>query len=501
MRSLASTQISPRAQTAVVVGAVDGLENLDLRGYRSVLWFTRDSASSVARFNLGPGETLIEPVNTLDATRTHASIDNLIRRDALHLPSLFVTDEVLEPDAEPFAPVIDALLAQFESHQRARTTRQEDGFLWQSHLLENFSAYARRRVPDTWAGALQGLPAYICGAGPSLDASLPSLKIFAKEGVIFAADSALKALAHVGVTADFAVTVDARKLPEKCLAPGHASAGRVILAGISPSSWQYSVAERKLHFLSGRQLSEDGLHRMGIRKTAIGVEENCGITALALALHLGCGPIYLFGMDHAVDSKRPNRWHQRHADPSLELKTPLNSNRPLPKVPGNYQDEIATPLFREWRALDARCAALPAGTLFNVTDRGARLSNTTLVHPEVFAPLEGGGAKEPRLDALDSPDAFDEVTWADARTALHVIAERATGILLEARQELAAGNHLGAADRLATMFREKEFSLLFGNFSLKLMPHLVRPERVDAEAWTQLIAECEMLVERARELR
>jgi hypothetical protein len=501
MRSLASTQISPQAQTAVVVGAVDGLEGLDLRGYRSVLWFTRDTASSIARFNLGPVETLIEPLSNLDATRTHASIDSLIRRDALHLPSVFVTDEVLEPDAEPFAPVIDALFAQFESHQRARATRQQDGFLWQQHMLENLSAYARRRVPDAWAGALQGLPAFICGAGPSLDASLPSLKIFANEGVIFAADSALKALAHVGLTADFAVTVDARKLPEKCLAPGHASAGRVIAAGISPPGWQYSVAERKLHFLSGRQLTEDALHRMGVRKTAIGVEENCGITALALALHLGCGPIYLFGMDHAVDSKRPDRWHQRHADPSLELKTPLHIDRPLPKVPGNYQDEIATPLFREWRALDARCAALPAGLLLNVTDRGARLSNTTLVHPEVFAPPEGGGAKEPRLETLAAPEAFDAATWADARTAFRAIADRAAGVILEARQELAAGNHLGAAGRLAAAFCEKEFSLLFGNFSLKLMPYLVRPERVEAGAWKPLIAECEALVELARGLR
>jgi len=74
----------------------------------------------------------------------------LIRRDALHLPSVFVTDEVLETDAEPFVPVIDAILPQFESHQRARTTRQKDGFKWQSQLLANLGFYARRRVPASW---------------------------------------------------------------------------------------------------------------------------------------------------------------------------------------------------------------------------------------------------------------------------------------------------------------------------------------------------------------
>jgi hypothetical protein len=501
MRSLVSTQISPRAQTAVVVGAVDGLANFDLRGYRSVLWFTRDTASSVARFDLGGGQMHVEPVDRLDPTRTKASLETLIRSDALHLPSVFVTDEVLQTDAAPFVPVIDAIFAEFESHQRARTTRQQDGFTWQSHLLANLPAYARRRVPDAWQSALHGLPAFICGAGPSLDASLPYLKIFASEGVIFSADSALKALAHVGVTPDFAVSVDARKAPERCLAPGHPSAGRTIVAGISPPDWQHSVAERKLHLLSGRQLTENALAAIGLRKTTITVEENCGITALALALHLGCGPIYLFGMDHSVDSKDPSRWHQSHADPEFERQLGHSPRSAHPRVPGNYQDEIATPLFREWRSLDARCAALAPGLIFNVIDRGARLSNTTLVAPDQFAPPEHTVAKAPRLEQLAAPDAFDATTWADARTVLRALGDRAALSLTEARHQIKSGDYLGAARILAATFRDGEFSLLFGNYSLKLMPHLVRPERVEAAAWIPLIAECEELVELARNLK
>jgi hypothetical protein len=501
MRSLVSSQISPRAQTAVVVGAIDGVENLDLRGYRAVLWFTRDTAASIARFDLGAENLQVEPIEGLDATRTNASLESLIRSDALHLPSVFVTDEVLETDAQPFAPVIDAISAQFETHQRARTTRQKDGFVWQSQLLANLSAYAHRRVPAAWQGALEGLPAFICGAGPSLDASLPSLKIFAPEGVIFAADSALKALAHVGVTADFALSIDARKTPERCLAPGHASAGRMIVAGISPPDWQHSVAARKLHYLSGRQLSENWLAQFGIEKTTVAVEENCGITALALALHLGCGPIYLFGMDHSVDSKDPQRWHQKHADPEFEKQLGHKSTNAHPTVPGNYQEEIATPLFREWQALDARCAALPANLIFNVIDRGAKLSNTTLMHPHTFAPPENTPAKGPRLEQLAPPDALDQATWADARTVLRSLGDRAALTLSDARREVKAGNYLGAAKILAATFREKEFTLLFGNFTLKLMPHLVRPERVDGSAWRLLIAECEELVELARNVK
>jgi hypothetical protein len=139
--------------------------------------------------------------------------------------------------------------------------------------------------------------------------------------------------------------------------------------------------------------------------------------------------------------------------------------------------------------------------LFNVTDRGARLSNTTLLHPDVFAPPEGSDSKEVRLENLGAPDAFDDLTWADVRTAFRMIADRAALVLAEARQDLKSGVPLCAASRLAAAFREKEFALLFGNYSLKLMPHLVRPERVEPDAWKTLIAECEQLVELARNLR
>jgi hypothetical protein len=492
MRGVASAQISPGAQTCIVVGDVDTSADLDLSGYRSVLWITREPASS--RLALDPSRTQLEAVNRLDPTHTLASVEKLIRRDGLRLPSVIVTDEAMNEAPEPYLPVIETIFSEFESQQRARTTRQRDGFTWQSHLLANLPALTRRRVPSHWAGALHGLPAFICGAGPSLDASLPALRAFAGHSVIFAADSALRALARVYVTADFAVSVDAHKTPEKCLVPGHASAGRMIVAGISPPDWQYSVAEHKLHFLSGRQITEDRLVELGIEKTALGVEENCGITALALALHLGCGPIYLFGMDHAVDSKNPARWHQSDAPAGADQQIGFTAERSYPKVPGNYQAEIATPLYREWRSLDERCAALPADLVYNVTDRGARLRNTTVVSPDVFW-LSGAIAdKAPRLGLLAAPEAILERDWRRVRDALTDLALEAQQIIAQARGEFQAGRTQVGAELLSRAFRDKRFSLLFGNYSLKIIPHLVRFGEVEPALWTQLLDECGDLV-------
>jgi len=95
-----------------------------------------------------------------------ASIDNFDSARCAS-PALVSSPTRIETDAEPFVRSSTRFFAQFESHQRARTTRQKDGFKWQSQLLANLGFYARRRVPASWAGALQGLPAFICGAAPA----------------------------------------------------------------------------------------------------------------------------------------------------------------------------------------------------------------------------------------------------------------------------------------------------------------------------------------------
>jgi hypothetical protein len=501
MRGLAATQISPGAETCVIVGGLATPEHIDLRGYRSVLWFTHGAQHDVARFSVDAKNVRFEPVDSADPQRTAATLDALIRRDALHLPSVIVTNEVSGDSAQPFLPVIDAIFAQFESHQRARTTRQKDGFTWQKHLLANLPGYAHRRIPDGWAGALAGLPAIVCGAGPSLDVSIHYLKNFAERGVIFSADSALRALARVGVGADFAVSMDSGKTPEKILVPGFPSAGRMIVAGISPPDWRYSVAEEKLHFISGRQLTEDWLAKLGQKKTPVVAEENCGITALALALHCGCGPIYLFGMDHATDSKDPARWHHRQGPTDADQQIGFSPAHSYPKVPGNFQDEIATPLFREWRALDSRCAALPAGLVFNVTDRGARLRNTTVLRPTAFAIDDAAPDKTGPLETLERPSAVDAQTWKKTRDILEETARRADTAVATARTLLDNGNAPFAVQTLSRAFGDPQISRLFGNYSLKVMPHLLRPDDVDLAVWRQLLEECDELIALVRDLR
>ena len=151
-----------------------------------------------------------------------------------------------------------------------------------------------------------------------------------------------------------------------------------------PPAWQTAHAASPPLFLSGPQVTDDWLATQGVARTALAVSESCGSTALALAEHLGCSPIYLFGLDLAVDDTDPARRHQKDADPALYHASNYDPTARLPRVPGNYAATVPCFALGDWRALDARLADGPVGHVFNITDRGARLRGTTVVHPGQF---------------------------------------------------------------------------------------------------------------------
>jgi hypothetical protein len=501
MRGLASAQVSPGSRTCIVVGNVDGVEDLDLGAYPNVLWFGRDGGALPDRFRVDPRRLAVEPVGHADPARTTAVLDRFIRLDALRPPSIFVTEEILGEHADRFLPVIETIMTQCEIHLHARGFRQQQGFTSQRHVLANLPAYVRHRLPRAWAGALDGVPAFVCGAGPSLDASAAKLAACAGRGVVFAADSALRALDRRGIAVDFAVTVDPRKTPEHCLPPGTRAPGRMIAASAGVPGWRQAVPPERLFFLSGRQRTEDLLERSGFSRTAVTAGENCGATAFELAVHLGCRPICLFGLDHAVDGKDPARWHsQDHTQVPLVPGSPA-PERSHPTVPGNYQDEIATPFFREWSFLDGRCAALPAGLVRNVTDRGARLRNTALVHPDAFAAEPDWPGKSPRLARLPAAAPVAGGDWEKLRATVVRDAQRAGTFAAQALRELRHGRAPHAVQALTALFREDRFGLLFGNYSLKAMPHLVQPAEVSPQVWQELASECRELCAVAQNLR
>lgn len=476
----------PGATTCIVLGPLSPAHPpADLARARAVLWCA-DSADLRTPLRL-PRDCALVTVPLADARANwRPALEQLVQRDARHLPSVFVSERIAGPHADDFLALLAELQATLDRHHRARQTRQKDGFTWQHHLLRNLPAYTAQRVPAEWAGALAGLPAFVCGAGPSLDVTAPLVAAHGAHAVIFAADSALPGLARHDVAADFAVSVDAAKVPEKCLPADPAlHPAHVVLTSVSPPAWTSALPSARLHFLSCRQVTLDWLATRGVARTALTAAPNCGHTALELARFLGCSPVYLFGLDLAVSAQQPAQRHHAAVDATLYTHSGFDASAPLPTVPGNYEERVPTFAPDDWRALDECIARAPAGTVINVNDRGARFHAATLVAPADLSFSSPSLAKSAALARLASAPPADPA--ALAAVADH--GARAVAQLDALRRAFADGGAAGAVTAFRQLLADQNIARIFGAFSLKLMPHLLPPVTVDHAFWSAAITE------------
>lgn len=483
----------PGATTCILVGDLPAGFVPDAAALRAVLWIA-DHRDRTA-LQLPATAKLAE--SSAAAWRDALLID-FLRLDPRRLPTLLVTTAVANDDR--YAALLAGIHAELESTHRARVTRQQDGFAWQRHVLKNLPDYIARPLPESWRGVLAGVPAFVCGAGPSFEVSAPALASVASRGVVLAGDSSLRALARHGVQADIVVSIDVAKVAAKCVPPDAPAPRLAVLSPVSPPDWAERLPDTPRVFVSGRQITTDWIAAQGIIPPALAVAENCGVTALELARFLGCAPIYLFGLDLALTARQR---HGADVDPTLYARSGFNAAQQYPEVPGNYADRVPTHVIGDWRALDARLATWPAGLVHNVTDRGARLGNTTVVHPDKLADaLAGativdphrlgspvGGVPPPRAPAGEGARPTEEVLAQIASAA-----ERGRQLLPELRLALQQQGPGAVVPRLRGLFTDPTLSRVLGSFALKIMPHLVPPIEGDAAFWKTLLDELDELL-------
>jgi hypothetical protein len=483
---------SPGSDACILIGRMpEGMKGPG-EPWRRVLWIVDAAGAAGGLAALAGAAVSVLPVEECTAAQLEAAVDDFLAKTPKHLPALYATRGMPPEYAGRFATAIGTVGACLEAHHRARVTRQKDAFAWQSNLFENASGYVARRLPDQWEGALAGLPAMVCGAGPSLGVSVEALARMAGKGVVLAADSSLKALARVGVEADFAVSVDVAKTPVKCLPEG-LGPGRVVLSVNSPPEWTEAMPGDRRYYVSSNQLTLDWMASLGVARTKVAVCENCGSTAIELARFLGCAPICVFGMDLALNADGPVQRHHEGVERSLYANSGFNPEQEFPRVPGNFSTEVPTHVIGDWRALDRRLAGWPAGLVWVVTDCGARLSNTRVLRPEEFALPGAGGQKESRLEGLARPAA---ATAGQMRMVSEKLGRFGQGLVEWApalRKALETGGGNAVAGNLRSLFAVPEHGQMLGAYSLKLMPHLLPPVEEEGTDWRGMIDELESL--------
>lgn len=491
----------PESDSAVLVGIPPCPEVWDLlRRCTRVLWIRAGNGGG------GPGGRLApDAVQVLDAGRPDRGgqrgvVELFFEKNLKHLPSLFVCRGV---EREPLYEAVLALVYEVsESAFRMRMTRQRDAFQWQEHCIRNALDYVKRRVPPAWEGCLLGRRGFVVGAGPSLEASMDTLVRVRNAGIVFAADSAWSVLRERGIEPDFVVSIDAAKRAGKCVPSDGVRGERVVLSLVSPPDWREAVGGGNRFYVSSNQLTGKWLQKNGVAPPPVSVRENCGATALEMARFLGCGALYVFGMDLALGSAGGARRHHRGVDASLYQESGFSERQQFPKVPGNFSEAVFTHVIGDWRELDARLARWPADLVRVVSDRGARFSNTRVIHPERLPDVEPelfGELPLSTLSGLEPPVPGETEAVERAFLRLGALLGRFVPELRGILRERGPGD---AARALARVFQtgEGDAGLMLGAFSLKWMPQILPPVMQGAVGWEELIGELSVLGERMREV-
>jgi hypothetical protein len=200
------------------------------------------------------------------------------------------------------------LFSQLEYYQQGVNLLASDGQDMGVRVLKNTVANQKKmgsaRLGLSLEGKCRGMPAILCGAGPSLNAALPLLKQLENRALIIAGGSAVAALSASQVRPHFCAHFDPDPPKSRFLSQGNFEV---------PVFYQSRFSSSLLETVDGPHLwmAEGGsyvIERWFQEQYGISLEPfNAGWTVsnfcAAIAVMLGCDPIICVGMDFSFPAK------------------------------------------------------------------------------------------------------------------------------------------------------------------------------------------------------
>lgn len=172
---------------------------------------------------------------------------------------------------------------------------KERGVPQWKNLLANVLRLREARLGRELFGKFEGIPAIICGAGPSLDHSLKALGTLQEKALLFAGGSALTALSHAHVLPHFAAAIDPDPPLSRFLQDSSFEVPFFYQDRLSKEIFKRRHSSLLWIEGNGGFPIEEWLHGSGTFDGGWNVATFC--TALACAM--GCNPIYFVGVDLA----------------------------------------------------------------------------------------------------------------------------------------------------------------------------------------------------------
>ncbi len=207
---------------------------------------------------------------------------------ALHFPKL-------ANDCERF-------LGYYKNYKRYQVMEQISygkGFF--GNFYRNVLELPNSKFADNMFGRFKGMPAIVCGAGPSLQKNLPLLEKLKDQACIIAGGSAMNVVNVNGFNPHFGIALD----------PNLSQYSRLFMnqAYEVPYFYRNRVFPEALTLLHGEHLYVSGSggygiarwfeEQLGLKSTEISEGKNVVNFGISIAEALGCNPIILVGADMA----------------------------------------------------------------------------------------------------------------------------------------------------------------------------------------------------------
>jgi len=221
-------------------------------------------------------------------------------------PLVIVQPVIARARVQAFAAAHDAWRQAIFERRANAGARRAFSAIYVRHTLANAARLATEGDISALDGLGGGVPAIICAAGPSLDATLPELARFRQRAMIIAVDTALRPLVRAGVAPDLVVAVDPTTLNGRHLVdlPRLPSTYLVAEASVDPRGVN-TFAGRTFFARVGGFHPWPWLEGAGVACGHLQVWGSVLTAACDLAMRLGCGPILLAGTDLAYTDGQP----------------------------------------------------------------------------------------------------------------------------------------------------------------------------------------------------
>jgi hypothetical protein len=195
---------------------------------------------------------------------------------------------------------IVARVAFFDNYYSTSASEQNSyGISFFQNFLSNLFIWPSVSFGNNLFGKFQGVPAIICGAGPSLAKNIETLKTLKEQAIIFAGGTAMNALNAAGMNPHFGIGID----------PNPEQVTRIIMNSAFEVPFLY---RSRMHSDALNLVHSDKFYISGANGYEIPeyFEKNCGIEgeqvdegcnvinfSLDLARKMGCNPILVVGVD------------------------------------------------------------------------------------------------------------------------------------------------------------------------------------------------------------